>query len=336
MSSLNQNRNLSRLKRIFVIDSHTGGEPTRVVVQGGPELGTGPMDQQKHLFATQFDWLRTTIICEPRGSDIIVGALLTPPTQPGSLCGAIFFNNVGYLGMCGHGTIGLAATLDHMSATGQTTHFFGTPHLSENFVIDTPVGAVPVHKEAYGKFTIQNVVSYRYQKSVPVLVRGRTIHGDIAWGGNWFFLCEDHGLKIQPSNIALLMDFSQAIRSALREQAILGVNEAEIDHVELFSAPSDGEQYDSRNFVLCPGGAYDRSPCGTGTSAKLACLAADGKLAPNQIWRQESITGSCFDARYTVAQDGILPSLTGTAFITAESHLIIDPDDPMSNFKLPT
>ncbi len=316
-----------------VIDSHTGGEPTRVVVAGGPDLGSGSMLARKQRFETQYDRWRTAIACEPRGNDVVVGALLTPPENEGSLCGVIFFNNVGYLGMCGHGTVGVAVSLAYLSALGERCWMHGSDHLPSHFVLDTPVGSVPVDTHPDGSATIQNVPSYRFRRSVEVqLNNSQSVHGDVAWGGNWFFLCEDHGLAIDVANISQLHDFSKRVRHALLAHSITGEQGAQIDHIELFGAPSDPRKFDSRNFVLCPGEAYDRSPCGTGTSAKLACLAADGKLAPGSIWRQESVVGSKFEASYALAADGkILPRITGTAYLTADSQLLIDSNDPFAH-----
>lgn len=300
--------------RIRAIDSHTGGEPTRVVIEGFPELG-GTMAERLDAFRSDHDQLRSAIVCEPRGHRAIVGALLCEPAHASSAAGVIFFNNVGYLGMCGHGTIGLVKTLEFMGKIDAGTHR-----------IETPAGTVEVTLNADGTVSIANVPSYRYAKDVEVNVDGfGTVAGDIAYGGNWFYLVGEHSLAIEYSNLEALTAFSVAVRKALTADKITGENGAEIDHIELFSPTPTA---DSRNFVLCPGLEYDRSPCGTGTSAKLACLVADGKLNEGDIWRQESVVGSVFEGTVRLDGDKIIPIITGTASVTAEIDLIFDDADP--------
>ncbi len=346
------------MRRIQIIDSHTGGEPTRTVISGGPDLGTGSMAERREIFRSQFDSYRSAIVNEPRGSDVIVGALLCEPVDPSCAAGVIFFNNVGMLHMCGHGTIGLAVTLAHLGRIGIGVH-----------KLETNVGVVTFEYHGENRVTLENVPSYRYRKDVkielpgisrgegvagsegsaegpelepstpqqghaqslltlpPVAGRKTTLTGDIAWGGNWFFLVKDYPEPIELARVERLSEVSRAVRRVLDEQKITGEDGGEIDHIELFGPPGHSENH-SRNFVLCPGSAYDRSPCGTGTSAKLACLAAEGKLAPGEIWRQESILGSVFEGSYR--QDGakIIPRITGTAYVNAEATLLLDPRDP--------
>lgn len=308
-------------RSLQVIDSHTGGEPTRVVVGGAPDLGTGTMADRLAELRDKHDWVRRVCCTEPRGSDTVVGALLCEPVSPDAAAGVIFFNNVGYLNMCGHGTIGLAATLAHLGRIAPGTHN-----------LETPVGivAVTLHDDSQ-RATVRNVPSYRYRHNVPVEVPGLgTVHGDIAWGGNWFYLCSDHGQRVEPDNLGELTRVSGAVRHALESNNITGDGGGEIDHIELLGLSTDPEAADGRAFVLCPGGAYDRSPCGTGTSAKLACLAADGKLAPGEVYRNQSIIGSVFEASYEhdASVGGIVPSITGSAFVNAEATLVVHPDDP--------
>jgi 4-hydroxyproline epimerase len=281
------------MKRIPIIDSHTGGEPTRVVLSG--------------VTSDELETYRRAITCEPRGHEVIVGALLVEPKDASCAAGVIFFNNVGLLGMCGHGMIGLIATLKHLGRISAGKHR-----------IETPVGIVTATLHDDDCVSIRNVLSYRKAKAVKA---GR-VTGDVAWGGNWFFLVADHGLELTLKNVPQLTRASLAMREAVRAAGY-----PEVDHVELFRPPHDSSNH-SRNFVLCPGGEYDRSPCGTGTSAKLACLAADEKIAPGEVWRQESILGSVFEGRYESAENGIIPTITGKAFVTAESTLIFDPQDP--------
>ena len=306
---------------IRVVDSHTEGEPTRVVLSGGPELGNGPLSERVQRFLETADDFRRTVILEPRGSEALVGALLCEPVDPTCVAGVIFFNNAGYLGMCGHGTIGVAVTLAWLGRIGIGTHR-----------LETPVGVVEVRLLSANEVAIENVPSYRYRSKVAVEVESLgTVVGDIAWGGNWFFLVEQSPFELTASNIRPLNDAAHEVRMALQHQQITGVDGAEIDHVEFFG-PAQSADGHSRNFVYCPGGAFDRSPCGTGTSAKLACLAADGKLNPGEFWIQESIIGSRFTGSYREDSAGrIIPTVTGRAYVCANSTLLQQPDDPFRN-----
>ncbi|MGA8041808.1 MAG: proline racemase family protein [Terracidiphilus sp.] len=312
-------------RRIEVVDSHTAGEPTRCVLSGGPQLGIGPLPGRLERLRNDHDIYRRAILCEPRGSDVLVGALLVAPVDPEAAAGVIFFNNAGYLGMCGHGMIGVAATLSYLGRIGIGQHRF-----------ETPVGDVKVSLAEDGEVTIRSVDAYRHRARVPVDVPGYgTLYGDVAWGGNWFFLIAEHPYTLLVDNVEELTAFTWRVRQALAAQGITGANGAEIDHIEIFTAAHD-QANDSRNFVLCPGKAYDRSPCGTGTSAKMACLAADGKLSPGQIWRQEGILGSVFMGSILREGDRVIPHITGSAYVTAESSLVFLPDDPFRSGIPPT
>ena len=303
--------------RVSVIDSHTGGEPTRVVVAGGPDLGSGSLAQRRERFRSEFDWFRAAVVNEPRGSDVLVGGLVLAPCDPSCAAGVIFFNNVGCLNMCGHGTIGLVVTLAAMGRIGPGEQR-----------IETPVGVVTAALDDSGEVSLENVASFRHAAHVPLEVEGYgRMHGDVAWGGNWFFLVDDHGLAVTQSKIERLTDCAWKIRRALSREGITGAGGQEIDHIELFG-PAEHPQADGKNFVLCPGGAYDRSPCGTGTSAKLACLFADGKIQPGKAWRQESIVGSVFEGTVEVRDGKCYPRIRGSAFITGEATLVFDPRDP--------
>jgi proline racemase len=302
------------MKKISVIDSHTGGEPTRIVIAGAPDLGGGTVADRLKVFREQHDKFRSAVVNEPRGSDVLVGALLVEPSDKSCKAGVIFFNNVGCLAMCGHGTIGLIVTLAHLGKITAGDH-----------KIETPVGIVTATLHNNGEASVANVPSYRKAKAAVVDVPGiGKISGDVAWGGNWFFLVGEHGRELSLAHVESLTDFTWRIRQAVNAQGF-----PEVDHVELFGPPQSGG--DSRNFVLCPGKAYDRSPCGTGTSAKLACLAADGKLAEEEPWIQESILGSKFTGKFRWhdrARGEILPIITGTAHVNAESTLLLDAADP--------
>ena len=304
-----------------VIDSHTEGEPTRLIIEGGPDLGPGSMAERVQLFAAEHDRFRSFAVNEPRGHDAVVGALLCAPVNPASAAGLIFFNNVGYLGMCGHGAMGAAVTLAHMGRISLGDHCF-----------ETPVGEIQVTLLSPNEVEIENVPSYRWRANVQVQVQGLgSVVGDIAWGGNWFFLVSQAPYALQLAHIGALTQAAQAITEALERCGITGAEGARIDHIEFFSKPSNSAHH-SRNFVLCPGGAYDRSPCGTGTSAKLACLAADQALGEGQLWIQESILGSRFQASYKRGESGrVIPRIRGRAFVVAEAELLRDDEDPFAD-----
>ncbi len=328
-----------------VIDSHTGGEPTRIIVEGGPDLGNGSMAERSKIFEAQFDEFRTASINEPRGSDVIVGGILCDPVDPQSTAGVVYFNNASYLGMCGHGTIGLIRTLQYMGRIDVGTH-----------QLETPVGLVQAELDVDGFVSVTNVESYRHRANVCVEVPSiGTVCGDIAWGGNWFFLVRQPAMEIRYRSASKLQAIAAEIRKSINQQGF-----PQVDHVELFGPPDDGAAgkgwADSKNFVLCPGLEYDRSPCGTGTSAKIACLAADGKLSPGQVWTQQGVVGTRFKAWYEWAEqpvmaeqaflaeqadsarpsvpqpDGgdrvIIPTIKASAFVTSDSLLLFDPRDP--------
>ncbi|HZL35431.1 MAG TPA: proline racemase family protein [Tepidisphaeraceae bacterium] len=302
----------SNPQRILAIDSHTAGEPTRVIVSGGPDLGSGSVAERLAVLRHKHDPFRSAVVNEPRGSDVMVGALLVEPADANCAAGVIFFNNVGYLGMCGHGTIGLIVTLAHMGRVKPGSHR-----------IETPVGIVTATLHDNGEVSVANVPSFRKARDAVAYMPGLgEVTGDIAWGGNWFYLIEHHGQELSPANVDVLTDYAWRVRQAINSQGF-----PEVDHVELFGPPASPGA-NARNFVLCPGKAYDRSPCGTGTSAKLACLAADGKLAEGETWIQEGILGSRFVGQYRRVGEKIIPTITGSAYVTAEISLILDERDP--------
>lgn len=305
------------MKTIRIVDSHTEGEPTRVVVEGMPSLKSETIQGKVDELRREYDGLRTGIVCEPRGHDAVVGAYLFDPSSSEFDYALIFFNTADYLGMCGHGTIGLVRTLQYLGKLGPG-----------DLKLETPAGPVRARLHEDGSVTVWNVKSYRHLKGVKVETKEfGTFVGDVAYGGNWFFLCDEHSLDLDLSKKDLLTQATTAIRQQLRANNIAGEHGEEIDHVELFGAPSR-EDANSKNFVLCPGYAYDRSPCGTGLSAKLACLAADGKLKEGEVWRQESFVGSLFEGSYERTENGIIPAITGRAWITGESTLLFDDSDP--------
>ena len=310
---------MADLKKLQVIDSHTAGEPTRVVVNGVPDLGGGTMAEQRLRFANEYDWMRTSCVSEPRGHDALVGALLCEPSESGCVAGVIFFNNVGVLHGCIHGTMGVAVTLAHLGRIAEGTHR-----------LETPVGCVEVTLGKGGLVSVENVASFRLEHEVTVeMEKWGSVSGEVAWGGNWFFLIEGQGPDIDVANIDALTDFTWEVREALKRDGITGNDGGEIDHIEVFGPPADPATADSRNFVLCPGKEYDRSPCGTGTSAKLACLYEEGKLKEGQMWRQASILGTVFEGSVTLrGGQSVIPRISGKAWVTGESTLILDPADP--------
>lgn len=306
---------------IRIVDSHTEGEPTRVVISGGPVLGGGSLREQLARFRQQADDFRRTVVLEPRGSSAVVGALLCEPQDSSCAAGVIFFNNVGYLGMCGHGAIGVAVTLAYLGRIAPGKHR-----------LETPVGMVEIDLLSPNRAAIGNVRSFRSRADIAVDVPGLgRVTGDVAWGGNWFFLAHSTPAPLVAANIRQLTDAAERVKAALRNNGIAGAEGEEIDHIEFFGPPASPDA-SSRNFVLCPGGEYDRSPCGTGTSAKLACLAASGKLLPGETWIQESIIGSRFTASYQDAPGGgVIPTITGNAYICSEGTLIQQAGDPFAH-----
>lgn len=305
------------MNEISVVDSHTGGEPTRLIISGGPDLGTGSIAERSDVFASNHENVISAVIGEPRASDVFVGGIVCEPTDDKHTVGVIFFDADGMLRMCGHGTIGLLVSLYHLGRIELGRH-----------LVETPVGTVDATLVDRCTVQLKNVPSWRSQKDVALELPGYgSVVGDVAWGGNWFYLAKECPIDLDVANAPALIEFGLAIRKQLRESGIRGDDGDEIRHIEIQGPPTtDGA--DGRNFVVCPGGAYDRSPCGTGTSAKVACLAADGKLAPGEIWRQESIVGSLFEGSYKMVGEELIPTIKGTAFITGELKLLLDPADP--------
>lgn len=306
--------------RVKIVDSHTAGEPTRMVVAGAPDLGPGSLSLRRLRFDRDGDAFRRAVVTEPRGSDVLVGGLLLPPEHSRCAAGVVFFNNVGSLGMCGHGTIGLVATLAHLGRL--------RPGPAS---IDTPVGEVTTELRANGEVAVRNVESWRERAAVRLDVPGvGPVVGDLAWGGNWFFLIDGAPAPLVPSEVGRLTEYCLAVRRGLVRSGITAPDGSEVDHIEMSGPPADS-RHNARNFVLCPGGAYDRSPCGTGTSAKMACLAADGRLRPGDVWRQEGILGTVFEGTIEGTTRGVRPTIVGRAYVTGEGELLLDDRDPFRN-----
>jgi 4-hydroxyproline epimerase len=303
---------------IRVVDSHTEGEPTRVVIEGWPQPRGATMADRLEDVRARHDYLRTAVLAEPRGHAAVVGALLTSPVSAGSAAGIIFFNNGTYLGMCGHGLIGVVRTLEYLGRLAPGEARF-----------DTPVGTVRAELAADGTVTIENVPAYVHARDVTVDVPGYgSVTGDVAWGGNWFFITHAEQVPVEMAAVSDLTRFTVAIQDALHARGITGANGGDIDHIEI-SAPPLRDDADCRNYVLCSGGEYDRSPCGTGTSAKMATLHARGELEFGELWRQEGIVGGLFTGWLSRGDgDALIPHIRGTAFVTAEATLRFDVRDP--------
>jgi proline racemase len=302
-----------------VVDSHTEGEPTRVVIDGWPQPAGRTMHERLEHMRAEQDHLRTAVLAEPRGYDAIVGALLTPPVTQGAAAGIVFFNNGTWLGMCGHGLIGVVRTLEHLGRLSAGAATF-----------DTPVGRVSTELAADGMVTIENVPAYVHARDVTVEVPGYgEVSGDVAWGGNWFFITHAEQVPVELAHVGELTRFTLATQAALRAAGITGANGDDIDHIEISAPPVRGDA-DCLNYVLCSGGEYDRSPCGTGTSAKMAALHARGELAFGEPWRQEGIVGGLFTGWLTEGENGaLIPHIRGSAFVTGEATLLFDERDPL-------
>jgi 4-hydroxyproline epimerase len=300
------------------VDSHTEGEPTRVVYDGLPELGRGPLRERAHALLAA--GLREAIVDEPRGHPALVGALLLPPSDPSNATAAVvFINNVGLLPMCVHASIGIARTLVHLGRMPQTPW-------AKPVRLETLAGDIEIRLEADHVVAVDNVWAHRLHHDIELESSRGLVRADVAWGGNWFLIVEHSPIPVVPERLGELSALALELRSCTEALGLRGDDGAAIDHIQL-CGPS--ELADSRNFVLCPGGEYDRSACGTGTSARLACLHADGRLAPGRRFRQQGITGSCFIGEITALRDGrVRPCIRGRAWLTAAGTLLFEHEDP--------
>lgn len=307
--------------RLRVVDSHTIGEPTRLVIDDSfverLELGGGTVADRRGVFRERYDHVRRALVGDPRGAEAMVGVIMLPPSEPGCRAGAIYFNRVGYLDMCGHATIGLAVTLGRLGRIAPGP-----------WRLETPAGIVGVSWHGGHEATFECVPPRRIRRGLTVAcAAGGRVTGDVATSGLWFFLCRDHGLPLVPEAIPRLLERAWSIRRALEAAGIAGDRGEPIDHIVLLGPPQDpGNQ--GRAFVLCPDGAFDRSPCGTATSSLIGCLHEDGLLAAGERWRQESILGGVYEASYRLDGGVCRPAVRGGAWITAESELHFDPADP--------
>jgi 4-hydroxyproline epimerase len=307
--------------RLRVVDSHTIGEPTRVVVDDAfarsLDLGDGPVAARRDRFRERYDHVRRALVGDPRGADAMVGVITLPPAAAGCSLGAFYFNRVGYLDMCGHATIGLAVTLGHLGRIRPG-----------RFDLETPAGVVGVTWHGGHDATFECVPPRRVQRGLAVACGdGVRVTGDVATSGLWFFLCRDHGLPVVPEAIPRLLERAWSIRRELEARGVTGDRGEAIDHIVLLGPPHDPRNH-GRAFVLCPDGAFDRSPCGTATSALVGTLQEDGLLAAGELWRQESILGGVYEASYRLAGGRCQPAVRGSAWITAESKLHFDQADP--------
>jgi 4-hydroxyproline epimerase len=306
---------------ICVVDSHTIGEPTRLVLDdafvAGLDLGTGSVFSRREVFRSRYDDVRRALVTDPRGVEAMVGVILVPPADPTCDLGAFYFNRVGYLDMCGHATIGLAVSLGH---TGRIT--------PGPFRMETPAGVVGVEWHGGSDASFQSVTPRRIHRGLSIRCPdGSIVTGDVATSGLWFFICRDHGLPVVPEAIPQLLERSWAIRRSLGAAGVTGDTGEVIDHIVLMGPPLDPAN-SARNFVLCPDGAFDRSPCGTATSALVGCLHEDVQLAEGAVWRQESILGGLYEASVRTQAGVLVPTVRGRAWITAEATLQFSADDP--------
>jgi proline racemase len=322
---------------VQAVDSHTAGEPTRIVTGGVPPVRGATMADKRAALQRDHDHLRRALVLEPRGHDAIVLAYLLPPCDPAADLGVVFANDAGYLGMCGHGAIGVATVavaLGMVPAVEPVTEVR----------LDTPAGTVRCRVAVTAgrptSVTITNVPSFLFRQRAVVDVHGfGKVAADIAYGGNWFAFVEAEqlGLAVGKVHLPVLMQAATAVREALVRDGVRGVHpdrgESElVDHVKLF-VPLDGDEPGARALTLCPGAAYDRSPCGTGTSAKLAVLHAKGELEVGQWFRSESVLGTSFRARIASTTavgrfTAVVPEVEGSAYVTALTQFVIDPNDP--------
>ena len=298
------------LARLSVIDSHTGGMPTRVIVDGFPPLRGTTLAERRDDLASRHKRLRDAVVDEPRGSEPMVAALLVEADTDAAATGVIYFDRAEVLGMCGHGTIGVARTLRALGRIGDGSHS-----------LDTPAGSVEVCCLPDGRIRLANVHSRRLASGVRLEVPDvGPVTADVAYGGNRFLVVSAPAIPLHQPLDALLAT-TRKILAAARAEGL------DVDHLELHGPPTRADAH-ARNFVLCPSGAYDRSPCGTGSCAKLACLAAEGKLAPGEPWVQESITGSVFALSYQWVDRTtglIAPVVIGEAELMAAGDLLLPP-----------
>ena len=318
-------------KEYFIVDTHTAGEPTRVVTNFPPVHGATMADIKKEM-QTNHDWFRQFLLREPRGHTDMFGAILFPPVRKNCDIGVIFMDNGGYLDMCGHGIIGLVTCIVQI----------GLIEPKAEILIDTPTGAIATridyHNNRVRSVSFQNVPAFKV-RTTKVNIEGRLTPVDIAFGGNFFahVYASSLGITLEPSSKGVIIDLALKIRREVNaREKVAHPQQPQINKVELveFSAPPKSEGADARNVVVFGQGQIDRSPCGTGTCAKMALLHSEGKLKIGETFVHEGILQTKFTGRLlreTKVGDyhAVLPEITGSAYITGRSRLVYDDKDPL-------
>jgi 4-hydroxyproline epimerase len=319
----------------FCIDGHTAGNPVRLVAGGAPRLNGVTMSERRQDFLARFDWIRTGLMFEPRGHDMMSGGFLYPPADPESDAAILFIETSGCLPMCGHGTIGMV--------TFALEHGLVVPKTPGKLRVEVPAGKIEVEYVQDGaKVTsvkIRNIASYLAAEGVQIDVPGfGPLSVDVAYGGNFYAIIEPQGpyRGLDALGAAKILELSPVVRKLMRE-AVEPVHPLDptirgVSHVLWADAPKS-EGADGRNAVFYGERAIDRSPCGTGTSARIAQLAAKGRLKPGDRFVHESYIGSRFIGRVEAATElggkpAIIPSIEGSAFATGLNQIWIDQADP--------
>lgn len=322
---------------LFTIDTHTGGEPTRILIGGLPHIPGDTMQAKRRELQTKMDWVRRFLMWEPRGHRDMFGAIITPPVTPGAKFGVVFMDSGGYLNMCGHGAIGVVSAAHYLG-------WIGAAAMQEPVIIDTPAGTVEAHlrKSPSGQLEvgIANVPSFVAEPSVPILLDdGRSISVTVSFGGSFFALVDAAalGLTLEPAELTQLVDLGMEIRTKVNERvSLLHPLTPEIHSVDLVEFWRSGDEpHSGHNVVIFGDRQVDRSPCGTGTCAKLAHLFATGQIGLNQPYTQSGILGTVFEGVVTGqtqvgSYPAIKPIIYGTAHVTGTHQFIADPSDPFA------
>jgi len=324
-------------KSIHAIDSHTMGESTRIIISGMPIIPGKTMAEKKEYLEKNLDYLRTAVMHEPRGHKDMFGSIITSTTSPEADLGIIFMDGGGYLNMCGHGSIG-AATV------AVETGMVEVHEPITNIVLEAPAGLVKAQvKVEHGKakeVSVVNVPSFLYKRDLQVEVPDiGKVTFDISFGGSFFALVKDSELKVQiePKNANIISERAMKLRDIInKEIKVQHPTQPHIKTVDLVEVYGDPKSQDAnyQNVVIFGSGQVDRSPCGTGTCAKMAALYAKGELKINEVFVYESIINTKFKGRVleeTLVGEfkAIIPEITGSAFITGFNHFVIDEDDPV-------
>jgi proline racemase len=325
---------MPRKKReLSVIDTHTAGEPTRILTGYSKVQGSSIFEIKRKLQA-EHDWLRRFLLQEPRGHRDMFGAVLLPPKTRECDLGVIFMDNGGYLDMCGHGIIGAVTCAIE-------THIVKP---KKEILVDTPAGVVKARtatrKGKVESVSFENVPAFK-MKSIQVQLEGKTVPVDIAFGGNFFahLYAKEVALEIEPRNGSKFIDLGIRIRDAVNQRGkLVHPDKPGIGRVELveFSGPPKTEDANARNVVVFGQGQIDRSPCGTGTCAKMALLHSEGKLKIGEKFVHESILGTKFLGRLLGTTrvgeyDAVVPEITGSASVTGFNRLVLDDNDPFED-----